>query len=74
MNEKVRYYLQSGELEGGSRRATDPIWSIKVYTIEKSIVSKDQPILYYYLDGPKSKFCPREICTGRTLQKNIQIK
>ena len=56
MYEKVRYLLQPGELEGSSKRATDPIWSIKVYNIEKSIVSKDQPILYYLLDGPKRNF------------------
>ena len=53
MYEKVRYLLQPGELEGGRKRATDPIWSIKVYNIKKSIVSKDQPILYYLaIDGP----------------------
>ena len=26
----VRYLYQSGELEGGGKRATDPIWSLKV--------------------------------------------
>ena len=29
----VRYLYQPGELEGGGRRATDPIWSLKVYNI-----------------------------------------
>ena len=61
MYEKVRYLLQPGELEGGSRRATDPIWSIKVYELEKSIVSKDQPILYYLLNGPKRNFVREEL-------------
>ena len=37
---KVRYLLSPGELEGGEkRRATDPIWSIKVYNISKSMIS-----------------------------------
>ena len=30
----VRYLYQPGELGGGQRRATDPIWSIKVYKIK----------------------------------------
>ena len=41
----VRYLYQPGELEGGGRRATDPIWSLKVYNIEK-VVTK-----------PKSQLC-----------------
>ena len=32
---RVRYLYQPGELEGGQRRPTDPIWSLKVYEIEK---------------------------------------
>ena len=36
----VRYLLAPGELEGGERRrATDPIWSIQVYYITRSVVS-----------------------------------
>jgi len=31
----VRYLYQLGELEGGRRRATDPIWYLNVYEIEK---------------------------------------
>ena len=41
----VRYLYQPGELEGGGRRGTDPIWSLKVYNIEK-VVTK-----------PKSQLC-----------------
>ena len=33
----VRYLFQPGELEGGVKRATDPIWSLKVYSIERSV-------------------------------------
>ena len=29
----VRYLYQPGELEGGTKRATDPIWSLKVYQV-----------------------------------------
>ena len=32
-----RYLYQPGELEGGRKRATDPIWSLKVYDIGKPI-------------------------------------
>ena len=33
----LRYLYQPGELEGGGRRATDPIWSLKVHNIEKVV-------------------------------------
>ena len=32
----IRYFYPAGELEGGQRRATDPIWSLKVYNISKN--------------------------------------
>ena len=38
----VRYLYQPGELEGSGRRATDPIWSLKVYNIEKVENQKSQ--------------------------------
>ena len=34
-NAAVSYLYQPGELEGRGKRATDPIWSLKVYHIEK---------------------------------------
>ena len=59
---KVRYLLAPGELEGGEqRRATDPIWSIKVYYITRSVVSPNQPVLYYLLDGPRRGFVREEL-------------
>ena len=59
---KVRYLLSPGELEGGEkRRATDPIWSIKVYDITRSAVSPNQPVLYYLLDGPRRGFVREEL-------------
>ena len=39
-----------GKLEGGSRRATDPIWSLRVFNIEKVVTKPEEPILYYLYD------------------------
>ena len=47
---------QPGELEGGSKRATDPIWSLKVYNIERVIKKPNEPVFYYLYDGPKRGF------------------
>ena len=59
---RVRYLLYPGELEGGERRrATDPIWSIQVYDISRSVVSSNQPVLYYLLDGPRRGFVREEL-------------
>ena len=59
---KVRYLLFPGELEGGEkRRVTDPIWSIKVYDISKSMITPNQPVLYYLTDGPRRGFVREEL-------------
>lgn len=57
----VRYLYQPGEAEGIDEkyRATDPIWSLGVYTIEKVI--KKNPPLYYLKDGPKRSFVREEL-------------
>ena len=52
----VRYLYQPGELEGGGRRATDPIWSLKVYHIEKVVTKPKEPVMYYLFDGPRQGF------------------
>ena len=57
----VRYLYQPGELEGGRRRATDPIWSLKVYEIEKIVIKPDAPVIYYLFDGPKRWFVREEL-------------
>ena len=58
----VRYLLAPGELEGGvSRRATDPIWSLDMFSLDRSVVSKDQPVLYYLIGGPKRGFVREEL-------------
>ena len=59
---QVRYLLSPGEDEGGERRrATDPIWSLEIYNITRVVVSSDQPVLYYLLDGPKRSFVREEL-------------
>ena len=45
-NVNVRYLYQPGELEGGTKRATDPIWSLKVYTLKKGL-SPNQMSLFF---------------------------
>ena len=59
---QVRYLLSPGEDEGGERRrATDPIWSLEVYNITRVVISADQPVLYYLLNGPKRSFVREEL-------------
>ena len=55
---KVRLLFNPGEDEGGEkRRATDPIWSLETYDLSRSVVSADQPVLYYLSEGtPKRSF------------------
>ena len=60
-NVTVRHLYQPGELEGGSKRATDPNWSLKTYQIQSSISKKGQPILYYLHGGPKRGFVKEEL-------------
>ena len=59
---KGRYLLAPGEDEGGERRlATDPIWSLEVFDLSRSVVSPNQPVLYYLLDGPRRSFVREEL-------------
>ena len=57
----MRYLYQPGELEGSGRRATDPIWSLKVYNIEKVVTKPKEPVMYYLFDGPKRGFGREEL-------------
>ncbi|GBC30030.2 hypothetical protein RIR_jg23761.t1 [Rhizophagus irregularis DAOM 181602=DAOM 197198] len=56
----VKYLLDSLDYQG-RRRATDPIWSTKVYTIESSTVVDGQPVIYRLSDGPKKIFTQEEL-------------
>lgn len=59
---KVRYLYASGELEGGNKRATDPVWSLGIYDITRAVVSASQPVLYYLSNGaPKRNFVREEL-------------
>ena len=56
----VRYLLDNSEFIG-KRRATDPIWSKKIFTIESSTVISGQPVMYRLVDGPKKIFMREEL-------------
>ena len=57
----VRYLYQPGELEGGRRRATDPVWSLEVYRLGRSVTKTGEPVLYYLADGPQRGFVREEL-------------
>ena len=57
----VRYLYQPGELEGGGKRATDPIWSLKVYSIKRIVTKPNEPVVYYLYDGPQWGFVHEEL-------------
>lgn len=43
----VRYLFHPGELEGGGERATDPIWSLKVFRIERSVTKPNELVQHF---------------------------
>ena len=67
----VRYLYAPGEQEGGThRRATDPIWSVDIYRIDKMTSQfktvkgkrvKSGPTLYWLKDGPDRSFVKQEL-------------
>jgi transposase InsO family protein len=50
-SDMVRYLYQPGELEGGRRRATDPVWSLTIHTVRNVLRQPGQPALYYLNEG-----------------------
>jgi hypothetical protein len=59
---KVRYLMRPGEEEGGERRrATDPIWSMETYDLSRSVITSNQPVLYFLIEGPKRSFVREEL-------------
>ena len=59
----VRYLYQPGELEGGRRLATDPVWSRQVCR-GRSVTKPGEPVLYYLdstSDGPPRRFVREEL-------------
>ena len=57
----VKYVYAPSQLEGGQRRVADPIWSLKVFNIPRSVLNDDGPVLYYLDDGPKRGFLREEL-------------
>ena len=57
----VRLLYQPGQLEGGTKRAIDHIWSLNVYTIEKAVTKPDKSVLYYLHDGSKRSSVREEL-------------
>ena len=60
-SKNMTYLCATAELEGGQRWDTDPIWSLKVYDIDRTLVNKNKPVLYYLKDGPKCDFIREEL-------------
>ena len=58
---QVRYLYQPGELEGGRRRATDPVWSLTIHTVRNVVRQSGLPALYYLNDGPSRGFVREEL-------------
>ena len=61
---RVCYLYQPGELEGGRRWATDPVWSVDVHCLGRSVTKPDEPVLYYLdnkSDGPQRGFVREEL-------------
>ena len=58
----MRYLYSPGEGEGGERlHATYPIWSLEIYDLSCSVVSAEQPVLYYLSGGPRRSFIREEL-------------
>ena len=60
-SKNVRYLYATGKLEGGHKRATNPIWSLKVFNINRILVKKGELVLYYLKDSPKRGFIREEL-------------
>ena len=57
----VRYLYQPGELEGGRRRATDPVWSLEAHRLGRSVTKPDEPVFFYLQDRPPRGFVREEL-------------
>ena len=70
-NSTVRYLYEPGELEGGGRRSTDPIWSITAHKIYSMVTSNFRPT-YYKLDftAPKRSFTREQL---QVIPDDIQL-
>jgi len=55
----VRYLLDNSDYKGGRRRATDPIWSTKIFIIESMTVKSRQPVMYRLADMDNEQSIPK---------------
>lgn len=60
-NVNVCFLYQPGELEGGTKSAKNPLWSLKLYKLQRSVTKLDEPVIYYLRDGPKRAFVCEEL-------------
>ena len=56
-NVNILFLCEPGELEGGTKRATDPNWSLKVYTLfmASSVTKPDEFVICYLRYGPRKR-------------------
>ena len=57
----VRDLYAPGELKGGRRRATDPMWSLTTHTVQNVVQRGGQPALYYLSSAPARGFVREEL-------------
>lgn len=58
----VPYLYQPGELEGGVKRVTNLVWSLKVFNIQRSLTKQNHPAVMHYLhNGHKRSFVREEL-------------
>ncbi|CAH1770247.1 8578_t:CDS:1, partial [Entrophospora sp. SA101] len=69
-NDSVLYLLELGELEFGftKRRITNMNWSPKVYHIKKVLIQKNQPVLYWLIDGPERSFVREQLMVVKNVE------
>ena len=69
----VRYLYQPGELGGGKRRATDPIWSVDIHKIDYHIITQGIRVYYLKAPAPKRGFVKEEllIVTADTVTSHL---
>jgi hypothetical protein len=61
LSKQVRYLYQPGEVENDAKtRATDPLWSIHIYEVERA-VSTLPPTYYLRQPAPKRAFVKEEL-------------
>ena len=60
-NVPVQYLYTTGELEGGSNRNTNPVWSLTTHNICNVVHKSDKPSMYYLIGGPACGFVHEEL-------------